>query len=193
MAKAKGKKAQKKAGEKANGQSPQVKASSPKKEEKVEQAKPQAKKANGGNGKLAELRKEVETKLQEKEQAAAQAEELRSKAKELEQTAKQAYAKVLVPYRAECKRTGAECEFAGGKSGPVAPRVRFLLEKTDKGLKVMIKGQPETEEVIPFEVLKKSVNKAAWAFTDKHLGPKEVAGNKGAGLGHRMRKLIKQS
>jgi len=44
----------------------------------------------------------------------------------------------------------------------------------------MIKGKPETEEVIPFEVLKKSVNKAAWAYTDKHLGPKEVSGNKGA-------------
>jgi hypothetical protein len=181
MAKAKGKKAQKNARGKAKANNANGKQT------------PQAKKANGGNGKLAELRKEVETKLQEKKQTAAQAEELRSKAKEIEQAAKQSYAKVLVPYRAECKRTGAECEFAGGKSGPVAPRVRFLLEKTDSGIRVMIKGRPETEEVILSEALKKSTNKAAWDYVDKHVGPKEVAGNKGAGLGHRMRKLIKQN
>ena len=190
MAKAKGK-AQKKSGEKAKGAKPKATAPSPKKEEKVEQAKPQAKKANSGNGKLAELRKEVETKLQEKKQAAAQAEELRSKAKEIEQAAKQSYAKVLVPYRAECKRTGAECEFAGGKSGPVAPRVRFLLSKEKDGIKVMVKGRPETERLITNAELKTSVGKAAFKFCEENIGPASEQGAKHAGLSHRMRQLIK--
>jgi len=194
MAKAKGKGAPKKAqgkakaAKKVNGKQ---KSETAKADDANGKQKPQAKKADGGNGKLAELKKEVEKALEEKKKASAQAEELRSKAKELERTAKQAFVEAVAPYRAECKRTGVECEFAGSKSGPVAPRVRFLLSKEKDGLKVMVKGRPETEEVIPFEVLKKSVNKAAWAYTDKYVGTKEVAGNKGAGLGHRMRKLIK--
>jgi hypothetical protein len=188
------KKAQKKSGEKAKAVKPDAAAPSPQKEGKVTQAQPQAKKkANGGNGRLAELRKEVQTALQEKEKASAQAEELRSKAKELEQNAKQAYAKILVPYRAECKRTGVECEFAGGRSAPVAPRVRFLLEKTPSGIKVAVKDRPETEKVIPNAELKASVMKAARAYCEEAVGPEESQGKKYAGLYGRLRKLMGES
>lgn len=54
----------------------------------------------------------------------------------------------------------------------------------------MVKGQPETEEVIPLAALKESVNKAAYRYTDKHLGPKEEIGNKGRSLSNRLRAVM---
>jgi hypothetical protein len=62
------------------------------------------------------------------------------------------------------------------------------VEKTDlsavpgtaqagKGVRVMVKGQPESEEVIPLAALKESINKAAYGYTGKWLGPKEEVGN----------------
>jgi hypothetical protein len=41
--------------------------------------------------------------------------------------------------------------------------------------------------VIPLDTLKESINKAAYAYTDKHLGPKEEIGNKGGSLSNRLR------
>jgi len=54
----------------------------------------------------------------------------------------------------------------------------------------MVKGRPETEEVIPFAVLKESINKAAYGYTEKHLGPKEKIGNKGGSLSNRLRAVL---
>jgi len=188
------KKGQKKNGEKAKDVKPEAAAPSPEKEETAEQAKPKAKKkANGGNGKLAELKKEVEKAAEERQKVLAQAEELHSKARELEQNAKQEYAKALAPYRDACRQAKVECEFAGGRSAPVAPRVRFLVEQTASGIKIAIKDKPETEEIIPFEVLKKSINKAADAYVTTHVGSRETAGNKAGGLGNRLRALMKHN
>ena len=36
-----------------------------------------------------------------------------------------------------------------------------VIEKTDDGVRVCVKGRPDTEEVIPFDVLTASVNRAA--------------------------------
>ncbi|MCL5883778.1 MAG: hypothetical protein M1377_00220 [Deltaproteobacteria bacterium] len=58
------------------------------------------------------------------------------------------------------------------------------MEKTEKGIRVMVKGQPKTEEVIPFAAIKESINKAAYAYTENHLGPNEEIGNKGGSLSH---------
>ncbi len=35
--------------------------------------------------------------------------------------------------------------------------------------------------------LKESINKAAYAYTDKYVGPKEEVGNKGGSLSNRLR------
>lgn len=73
------------------------------------------------------------------------------------------------------RQGGVECEYEGGRRSTIASEeVSFLVEKTDKGVRVMVKGQPKTEEVIPLAVLKVSVNKAAYAYiyTDKHHDPK---------------------
>ena len=51
----------------------------------------------------------------------------------------------------------------------------------------MVKGQPKTEEVIPLSALKESINKAAYGYTDKHLGAKEEIGKKGGSLPNRLR------
>ena len=64
------------------------------------------------------------------------------------------------------------------------------MEKTDTGVRVMVKGQPNTEEVIPLAALKESINKAAYAYTDKHVGPKERVGNKGGSLSNRLRAIL---
>jgi len=84
-------------------------------------------------------------------------------------------------------KAGVDCEFEGGRSENVSPKVSFIVEKADKGIRVMVKGKPESEELIPLAALKASVNKAAYAYTDKHVGPRERVGNKGGTLGNRLR------
>ena len=82
------------------------------------------------------------------DKAAKDAEALREKARATEAAAKKAYAQAFAPYRDACRRAGVKCALAGIKAPPVAPRVRFLLERTKGGIKVAIKGRPDTEEVI---------------------------------------------
>jgi hypothetical protein len=41
------------------------------------------------------------------------------------------------------------------------------VEATDKGVRVLVKDWPETEEVTPLAALKESINKAAYSYTDK--------------------------
>lgn len=113
------------------------------------------------------------------------------KAQALVAEAKGAYVAALAPYRAACRRAGVKCEFEGGRSTNVSDRVSFVVEKLEKGVRVTVKGQPKTEEVIPLAALKESVNKAAYAYTDKHVGPREEVGNKGGSLSNRLRAAIK--
>ena len=64
------------------------------------------------------------------------------------------------------------------------------MQKSDKGVRVTVKGQPKTEELIPLTTLKESINKAAYAYTDKHLGPKGAIANKGGPLSNRLRAAV---
>ena len=66
------------------------------------------------------------------------------------------------------------------------------MEKTDKGVRVMVKGQPKTEEVIPMEALKASINKEAYRYAEAHIGPREKVGNKGGSLSNRLRSALAQ-
>lgn len=93
-------------------------------------------------------------------------------------------------YREACHKAGVVSEYEGGRNANLSEKVSFLVEKTDKGVRVMVKGQPKTEEVIPLAVLKESINKTAYAYTDKHVGPKEEVGNKGGGLSNRLRAVL---
>ena len=95
----------------------------------------------------------------------------------------------MARYRAACLRAGVECEFEGTRRASLTERVSFFLEKTKKGVRVMIKGRPETDEVIPLKELEKSVTRAAYSYTERHLGPREKIGNKGGGLSNRLRAL----
>ena len=58
------------------------------------------------------------------------------------------------------------------------------------GIKVAIKDRPETEELLTDKALGESVNRAAYGYTDKHIGPKERIGNKGGGLAVRLRAIL---
>lgn len=115
---------------------------------------------------------------------------LEEKARALVGEAREENLKALDPYREACCKAGVACEYEGGRSANVSEKVSFLVEKTDKGVRVMVKGQPKTEEVIPLAVLKESINKAAYAYTDKHVGPREEVGNKGGSLSNRLRAVL---
>ena len=123
-------------------------------------------------------------------QAKAEAERLRQQAREIERVAKEAYARTVAPYREACKKAGIPCEFSGGRSASITERVRFIVEKAEGGIRVMIEGRPETDEIIPTKTLEESVNKAAYAYTERHLGPKKKIGNKGGGLSNRIRRVF---
>jgi len=104
--------------------------------------------------------------------------------------AKGEYCEALGLYREACRKAGVDCEFPGGRSENVSPKVSFIVEKADKGIRVMVKGKPDSEEIIPLAALKASIGKAAYGYTDKHVGPRERVGNKGGTLGNRLRAVM---
>lgn len=164
--------------------------------EKAAKPKPAAPKAEKptepkvSQAELDALRKPVEAAKGGLEKAEAEAKTLAEKARAVIAEAKDAYRSALTPYREACQKAGVACEYEGGRSANVSEKVSFLVEKTDKGVRVMVKGQPKTEEVIPLAALKESINKAAYAYTDKHVGPKEEVGNKGGSLSNRLRTVL---
>jgi len=153
-----------------------------KKEPKAKKEKPQVD--------LEPLKKKVLEAQAELTKAQNDAKALEMQAKSTVSVAKETYAKVLAPYRDACRKAGVKCEFTGGKAGPVAPRVRFLVERVDGGIKVAIKGRSETEAVIPDKTLKESIGKAAFTYCDRVLGPESEYGKKWAGLSNRLRKIF---
>jgi hypothetical protein len=85
------------------------------------------------------------------------------------------------------------CDSEGRRGVNVTETGLLLRTKSDRC--VCIKGRPETDlpaalcdstaqagEMIPLAALKESVNKAAYAYTEKHVGPKEKVGNKGGSV-----------
>jgi len=140
---------------------------------------------------LSSLRTKIEEAKDKVEKAQSEAKGLVDKAHGLVAEAKDAFRVALAPYREACRKNGLECEYEGGRrSANVSGKVSFLVEKIDKGVRVMVKGQPKTEEVLPLAVVKESINKAAYAYTEKHLGPKEEIGNKGGSLSNRLRAVM---
>ena len=139
---------------------------------------------------LDALRKPVLAARAKLEAAEGEAKQLAEKAQVAVAQAKQAYHEALAPYREACHKAGVDCEFPGGRSENVSPKVSFIVEKADKGIRVMVKGKPESEELIPLAALKASVNKAAYGYTDKQVGLRERVGNKGGTLGNRLRAVM---
>jgi hypothetical protein len=139
---------------------------------------------------LTPLKKKAEQGKAALEKAGKEADALRAKAKDIESKAKATYAEAVAPYRDACRKAGVECEFAGGRATNVTASVRFLIEKVKGGVKVAIKGRPESEELLTDKALKESLNRAAYGYTDKHIGPKEKIGNKGGGLAVRLRAIL---
>ena len=176
------------AGKAGGGRAAKAKAS-----EAKETKAPKAEKAaepKVSQAELDALRKPVEAAKGGLDKAQAEAKALAEKARAAVAEAKDAYRAALAPYREGCQKAGVECEYEGGRSANVSEKVSFLVEKTEKGVRVMVKGQPKTEEVIPLAALKESINKAAYGYTDKHVGPKEEVGNKGGSLSNRLRAVL---
>jgi hypothetical protein len=139
---------------------------------------------NALRAKAAEARAAFET-------ATSEAAALRTQADDAERAAKQTYAKALTPYRTACRMAGVACEFPRVKAAPVAPRVRFLVERVEGGVRVAIKGRDETAETIDDATLRQSIGRAAKAFCERHVGPAETCGAKHAGLAGRIRNTLR--
>jgi hypothetical protein len=142
---------------------------------------------------LEALRRPVENAAAIMEEAKAEAGRLEESARRVLANAKATYREALAAYRDACRRAGAKCEFSGGRAANVSERVSFLVEKVEKGLKVTVKGKPETERIIPSAKLKVSINKSAYDYCDEVLGPREVVGNKGGSLSNCLRAALKGS
>jgi len=139
---------------------------------------------------LDALRKPVLAAKAKLEAAEADAKALVQKAEALVDQAKGAYRETVTPYRQACRKAGVDCEFPGGRSENVSPKVSFIVEKADKDIRVMVKGKPDSEELIPLAALKASIGKAAYVYADKHVGPRERVGNKGGTLRNRLRAVL---
>ncbi|MBP7726416.1 MAG: hypothetical protein KA136_03485 [Candidatus Bipolaricaulis sp.] len=189
MAKKKGKNGKAAAAGKAAGAKAAKAKATQAKEPKASKAE-KATEPKVSQAELDALRKPVEAAKGDLEKAQAEAKALAEKARVVVAEAKDAYRAALAPYREACHKAGVACEYEGGRSANVSEKVSFLVEKTDKGVRVCVKGRPETEEVIPLAALKESINKAAYSFTEKHLGPKEEIGNKGGSLSNRLRAVL---
>ncbi len=137
------------------------------------------------------LRKPVEEAKAALDAAEAEMKKLVEHARVVLTVARDDYRKALAPYRDACRKAGRACEFEGGRGANVAARVGFLVERTAEGVCITIRGRPETVETIPLSALKESVGKAAYSYCDRWLGPKESIGNKGGGLGNRIRAVLK--
>lgn len=105
-------------------------------------------------------------------------------------TAKETYRASLAAYRDACRAAKVSVPEGRGRGANVSDRVKFLVERVDGGVKVAIEDRPETVEVIPLEALEASINKCAYAYTDKHIGPRETVGNKGGSLSNRLRLIL---
>jgi hypothetical protein len=151
--------------------------------------KPKAK-PNGKAPDLDALRKPVLDANAGLTKAETEAKALVERGLELITQAKGAYREAVAAYREACRKAGVDCEFEGGRSENVSPKVSFIVEKAEKGIRVMVKGKPESEEIIPLATLKQSIGKAAYAYTEKHVGPRERVGNKGGTLGNRLRAVM---
>jgi hypothetical protein len=157
--------------------------------EPKQELKPKAK-PKGEAPDLDALRKPVLDANAGLTKAETEAKALVERGLELITQAKGAYREAVGAYREACRKAGVDCEFEGGRSENVSPKVSFIGERVDKGIRVMVKGKPESEELIPLAVLKASIGKAAYAYTDKHVGPRERVGNKGGMLGNRLRVVM---
>ena len=142
---------------------------------------------------LEALRAKANEAVTASDRANQEAGELRQRADEIAAAGKKALVEALRPYREACRKAGVECEFLGARAANKTPAVRFLVEKASGGIKVAIKGRPETEEVISKKTLGESIGKAAFGYTDRWLGPRSEIGAKGAGLSNRLRAVLAKS
>ncbi len=176
--------ASKKKGKRAKGAPASAEGTQKEKEPKRSKA------AKVSSEELKGLRAPVEEAKAKLDGIREEAKALAEKAHVMVAEAKGTYMEALVPYREVCRQADHPCEFEGGRSTNVSEKVTFLVEKLEKGLRVTVKGKPDTEELIPMAAVKESIGKAAYAYTEAHLGPREEIGNKGGSLSNRLRAAL---
>jgi type IV secretory pathway VirJ component len=132
---------------------------------------------------LAALRKPVLDADAALNKAETEAKALVDKAVDLVTQAMNAYREAMAAYREACRKAGVECEFSVGDSENESQKLTFIVEKADNGVRVLVRGKPKTEDIVPLAILKATIRKAAQAHTGKRVGPRERVGNKGGSAG----------
>jgi hypothetical protein len=141
---------------------------------------------------LDALRAAVELASSRVEAATREATKLRAQADALVAEAKASYRSALIPYRDACRRAGARCDFARTRTSNVSERVTFFVEKASGGIKVTVKGRPETAELIPAAKLRVSIGKSAQQYCERWIGERSRVGNKAGSLSNRLRAVMKE-
>lgn len=139
---------------------------------------------------LEALRKPAQEAKAALDVALGEARQLTERAEAIRSQAKAAFATALAPYREACKKAGVTSEFEGGRRSAVSERVSFVVEERGSSVVIAVKGRPETEEVFSLSELNASISKVAYGYTDKHVGPREVVGNKGGTLSNKLRAVL---
>lgn len=84
-------------------------------------------------------------------------------------------------------------EATGGRRSEVTARVRFLVEVVgDAAVRVAIAGRPETTEEIPTQDIRDAITRVSYGYAERHIGPREKAGNKGGTLSNRLRAALRE-
>jgi cellulose synthase/poly-beta-1,6-N-acetylglucosamine synthase-like glycosyltransferase len=121
----------------------------------------------------------------------AEAAELASESMAVDEPAEELKLAVGQDWQADEPDRGAATTERPAMKSPVAPRVGYLVERASGGIRVAVKGRPDTAEVIPLDKLGKGmVTRAAYDYTDRHLGPRAEIGDKGKSLARRLRAAL---
>jgi hypothetical protein len=140
---------------------------------------------------LAALRDSVEDAKVALATAEADAKRLEEEARAAIARAKEHYRAALAPYRDACKVQRLACEYEGGGRGAnVSERVTFEVALVGESVRIAVKDRPETEETIPVAEVRAALNKTAYGYTDRHVGLREVVGNKGGTLSNKLRAIV---
>jgi predicted type IV restriction endonuclease len=97
----------------------------------------------------------------------------------------------LWPVRRKPRRVRPESARPKGKGTSISERVAFEVKQTSDGVRIAVKGRPDTAEVVPLARLRESIAAVAYGYTEKHIGPRARVGNKGGTLSNRLRDLLR--
>jgi hypothetical protein len=118
--------------------------------------------------------------------AGSEATALVDKAAHLVARASSAYREAVAAYREACRKAGVECECPVGSSEQEDSGLAFVVETTDDGARVIVKGKPGPKDIVPLAILKATLLAASLLHSEETLRPRRRARNKGGNGGEKV-------